>query len=391
MKALKHLLVVPLVLAFLISPAQDSKKAKAKLSPLPGTTRMLITGSAWFGYQGILNNTTDTDVTSNFNDYGFSPVFLWKLSDRLFFESEVEIGAGEFELEFAKLSYMVNDYITIGAGRMLTPFGAYGERWEPNFVEKFPNSPMETSTGSHLHRGAIMGVDVRGGLPLGSVKMNYVVFISNGPILDQSNGMVQYENLLEENNNNKELGGRIGILPFSNSSLEIGFSYKRGIAGNQGDSVYKDVAASAFAIDWNYVNDISAIKSTITFRGQYNSLSVDDAIYPVDESSKAAGTYTFDNKQTLYFAQLSLRPSLVGNKFFKNLELSFRLNGLTDPQDAAWGAKDKNGKGGTVTRTDLGLTYWLSWKTSLRTAYVSTAMPDDSNTNEFLVSFVYGL
>jgi len=220
--------------------------------------------------------------------------------------------------------------------------------------------------------------------------MNYAVFISNGPILDQSKGMIQYENLLDENNNNKELGGRLGILPFANSSLELGFSYKHGIAGNEGDSLYKDVAASAFAFDWNYVSDISALKSTVTFRGQYNSLSVDKADYPLP--TKAVNdTYTFDNKQTLYFAQLSLRPSLVSSKFFKNLEILARINGLTDPKDAAWSAKDKDGNGGTVTRTDLGLTYWFSWKTSLRLGYISTGMPDDTNSNEFLATFVYGL
>ena len=47
------------------------------------------------------------------------------------------------ELEFAKISYKLNKYMTIGAGRMLTPFGAYGERWEPVHIEKFANSHLK--------------------------------------------------------------------------------------------------------------------------------------------------------------------------------------------------------------------------------------------------------
>lgn len=399
MKTQKLLFVVFLLIAFSTGYAQDSTQAEKNqqiLSAIPGNTKMVLTGVAWFGFQANLNDPSKTTVKNSFNNYGFSPMFLWKLSDKMFFESEIEINNGAMELEYAKLSYQLNKYMTIGAGRMLTPFGAYGERWEPVHIERFPNAHLRPNDellpdDSHLYWGAIMGVDVRGGIPLGSAKMNYSLYISNGPLLSKDangnpTGVIQYENLLDENNNNKEVGGRIGFLPFSNSSLEIGFSLKHGIAGDQGNSVYGKTAATAYAVDLSYVKSIDAIKSTINFRGQFNSLKVDKANYYLTDST----TYTFDNSMKNYFAQFSIRPSMAQSKFLKKTELLLRYNSLTSPKDALWGAKDQNGNGGTITRTDIGLCYWLSWKTGLRLAYETTSMPDGTHENEFLTSFVYG-
>lgn len=374
----------------------EKETAPQPVSNAPGNTKFVLTGAAWadFYYD------KDQEVKYNFNSYGFAPVFLWKLSDKLFFEGEMEIADGEFELEFAKLSYSLNKYMTIGAGRMLRPFGAFGERWEPAFVQRFPNTHLKGDDSyipgeNHLDWGAMLGIDIRGGIPLGSSKMNYALYVSNGPSLDNTTGMVDYENL-NDNNSNKGVGGRIGFLPLSNSSLEIGFSGETGIAGNQEDSVYvmngeyKDyskVKATAMAVDFNYTKAISSIKSIIGIRGQFNSLSVDKADYAMDDSTFYP---SFDNTFKNYFVQLSFRPGMSDNAFLKNIELLFRYSSLEAPADAPWGPKDKNGKGGAVTRTDIGLNYWLSWRTGIRLAYESTMLPDDEKSNQLLVRFVMG-
>jgi hypothetical protein len=392
MKKIKFLFAGLLIILSSISYAQDSTQSelfKKALANAPGKTKFLLTGAGWFG----LSYNNKSDAKTNFNSYGFAPVFLWKLSDKLFFESEVEVNNGAFELEFAKLSYTVNDYMTIGAGRMLSPFGAYGEKWEPAFVERFPNEAIRTDEtflpgAAHLNWGAMMGMDVRGGVPIGSAKMNYVMFISNGPVLSSTGetaGMVDYENL-NDNNSSKEIGGRIGLLPISNSSLEIGFSLKHGKAGDATDEVYKNTAATAYAVDLNYAKSIASIKSTICLRGQYSSVKVDDAKY-IDQEEKA---YTFNNTMKNYFAQFSFRPTMSENNFLKNIELLYRYNSLTAPKDAQWGPKDLSGRGGNVTRSDFGLAYWLSWRTGLRMAYETTKMPDKTTSKEFLVRFVMG-
>lgn len=392
MKKIKFLFSGLLIMSLSMGHAQDSTQTELNqkiLSDAPGNTKFVLTGAGWFGFSANKKE----DVKFNFNSYGFAPVFLWKISDKLFFEGEVEINNGEFELEFAKLSYSLNDYMTIGAGRMLTPFGAYAERWEPAFVERFPNNPIRAGGpylpgGTHLTWGAIMGVDVRGGVPLGNAKMNYALFISNGPSLTSDGeeaGMIDYENL-DDNNSNKEIGGRIGILPISNSSLEIGVSAKHGKAGNVTDATYKNIGATDFAVDWNYVKSITSLKSVIGIRGQFNTVTVDKVNY-LDE---AGGSYTFNNTMKNYYAQFSFRPALAENNCLKNIELLYRYNSLTAPKDAKWGPKDAAGKGGSVTRSDIGLAYWLNWKTGIRMAYEITTMPDKIKNKQLLVRFVMG-
>jgi len=400
MKRQKLLFIIPLLLVFSMSYGQDSIQTERNmrlLSAVPGNSKMVLTGVGWFGFQAHMNNTDKTVPNSTFNDFGFSPMFLWKLSDKLFFESEVEIkndgtavNSAAFDLEYAKLSYSLNKYVTIGAGKMLSPFGAYNERWEPNHIEKFPNAPLRPDDGvlpddTHLFWGAIMGVDVRGGIPLGSAKMNYALYISNGPILHTEvgmGGMLQYENW-NDNNSNKEVGGRIGFLPLSNSSLEIGLSGKHGIAGNEGDPLYKNIAANAYAVDLSYIKNIEAIKSTINFRGQFNSLTVDKANYLLANAT----SYTFDNTSQSSFAQFTIRPNMAQNKILKKTEFMIRYCAVNSPKDAVWGAKDLNGNGGAITRTDIGLAYWLSWKTGIRLAYETTKMPDGTQQKELIARF----
>jgi hypothetical protein len=403
MRALKYMFLAPLFLVFSVCYGQDisqTEKNNELLSNIPGNTNMFITGVAWFGFQAHLNNTDKTVPKTTFNDFGFSPMFLWKLSDKLFFESEIEIkndgtpdNSAAFDLEYAKLSYRLNKYLTIGAGKMLGPFGAYNERWEPNHIEKFPNAPLRPDDrvlpdDTHLFWGAVLGMDARGAIPLGSAKMNYALYISNGPKLNLEKGMegmLQYENW-NDNNSNKEVGGRIGFLPFSSSSLELGFSAKHGIAGNAGDSLYKNTGATAYAVDLSYIKSIDAIKSTINFRGQFNSLTVDKAYYPLTDAS----SYTFNNTLQSYFAQISIRPGMSTNKYLKKTEFLLRYSDLTPPKDAVWCPKDNNGQGGSITRMDIGLCYWVSWRTGLRFAYEISTMPGGEHQKELVVRFAIG-
>ena len=398
-------LCLSLMLGFTtIASAQDSTQTelnKKALSGNPGNTHLLLTGVAWFGGQANMSTTNSTDVKTSFNDFGFSPMFLYKLSDKFFFESEIEIqndGSQEngaaFDLEFAKLSCDISKYLTIGAGKMLSPFGAYNEKWEPNHIERFPNAPLRPDDAvlpddSHLFWGAIMGVDARGKFNLGCSKLTYALYFSNGPQMSKDEngrptGVIQYENW-NDNNNNKEIGGRIGFLPFSNNSLEIGFSAKGGLASSLGDTLFNqnhdtanyNVGASAMAFDFNFVKSFSDLKSIIGIRGQFTSFKMDKANYYLNDSA----TYSFDNSMTSFFAQLSLRPAMVENNFFKNLEFLVRYSAVTPPKDAIWGPKDKGGLGGTISRLDIGLDYWLSWRTGLRLAYEMTTMPDGTKSN----------
>ncbi len=393
--------ILPLVLLLFIgliniTIAQDTSSTQTqrnelKILSLQGNTKSLLTGSASFDF----SYDDKAAVKGNFNSVGFSPIFLWKLSDRLFFESEVEIaidgGETGVDLEYAKFSYRINKYMRLGAGRMLTPFGTYLERLHPTFIERFPNAPLMIHHEDGMHsigpNGAEMGVDLRGGFQLGAAKMNYAIYVSNGPKLNgdevgsNPEGTLEYENFYD-NNNNKAIGGRIGFLPFSNSSLEIGFSGNRGKVGSV-NSIYEKTAATAFAVDVSYVKSISELKSIINIKGQYNSVKVDDASYADASDSTGVGTYTFNNQSNVYYLQFGIHPAFVENNFFKNLEILGRYNSVTLPKEAFWG-------GGTSTRYDIGLCYWLSWKSGIRFAYENQKSPDGSTSDIFLVRFATG-
>src|SRR6266496_2933704 len=102
----------------------------------PGSTKFLLAGYGTAGF-------TARSGEDPFFDASFNAIFLWKLTDRLFFEGELEL---EFEdeettinLEIAQASYLLNDYMTIGVGRFLNPTDYFVERQHMNWVNKLPD------------------------------------------------------------------------------------------------------------------------------------------------------------------------------------------------------------------------------------------------------------
>lgn len=366
--------------------AQENEKPRPDLPGLSGVTKNVIIGYAYSDFA----ISPGSEVKSNFTRIGFSPTMIWKLGNQLFFESQVEFfadsGSVIARLEYSKLSFMVNKYITIGMGKMLTPFGVYTERMEVSFIERMPNAPLGFK---HIEgvpnigpMGAEMGVDVRGGFQVGDAKMNYILYVSNGPFLNDGlaepelGGAIDYENFFD-NNSNKAVGGRIGFLPLSNSSLELGASFSTAKVGNE-KSVYRDLRANAYAGDISYHKTYPAIRSQINLKGQINILAVDKAYYP----NEFGALHTFDNTSDIWYLRFSVRPGLVKNHFLKHLEFLLRYNENNLAQHAEWG--------GTNSRLDLGVAYWLSVRTGLRLAYEKTNLHNGNNFETILMRFVTG-
>src|SRR5262249_412320 len=128
----------------------------------PGSTKMLLTGwgagtfqttSSGFGPAQPLDEISDEPrhSSSTFNA-SFNPIFLWQLSDRIFFESEIELeigsgGMADIMLEYAELTYILNDYITLGAGKFLNPMNYFVERLHPLWIDKLPDRPLAVYDG----------------------------------------------------------------------------------------------------------------------------------------------------------------------------------------------------------------------------------------------------
>jgi len=350
----KKILLICCLLANIALLAQtDSLKPRSI-----GTNKFLVVGDAEATYSA-------TKGESGFGDINFKPIFLWKISNKLFAEAEVEIETGEgsidIGLEYANMCYIVNPYLILHAGRFLPKFGAYRGRMGEAFINRFAGDPTGFGDGGI---GAMneTGVGAEGAIPMGNIKLNYDFYISNGPQLltDAENaGQFDYE-AYTTNNKSSAVGGRLAILPFENSNLEVGYSLQHKSKTGEVGTPYENVGVFMQAIDLNYFHNIPGIKSTIRFSGELKNQKTDNATYLKEDG---VTEYTFSNDATSYYATASIRPSLADNNFVRNLELAGRYSFFNRPTDAPWGGSD-------VSQYEMALDYWLHWNSVVKLCYV---------------------
>src|SRR6266568_5098944 len=201
----------------------------------PGATKFLLAGYGTAGF-------TARSGEDPFFDAAFNAIFLWKLTDRLFFEGEMEL---EFEdeettinLEIAQASYLLNDYMTIGVGRFLNPTDYFVERQHMNWVNKLPDKPLAVYDG--LLPESEMGAQLRGVIPIGPTKLEYAAFVANAPgLITESEdfseiGMLDFDN--DANfGGHVAVGGRVGFIPIP--QLEVGYGIQRSKVGPRDHAV----------------------------------------------------------------------------------------------------------------------------------------------------------
>lgn len=373
MKKATAIFAVALMLMATAATAQETQSTiNQENSAKSGNTKFLMSG---YGFTGM---EVEGNKKISFGETGFNPIFIWKHSDKLFIESELEVeledGETEIALEYFDIQYTLNKYMTLRAGKFLSPFGTFSERLHPSWINKSPSKPLGFGMMDAVGPGNEMGLDLRGGFQLGKSKMNYSLYASNGPTFNDGSdnpmmaGILNYNKNFSDNNKNKALGGRLGFLPFSNSSLEIGFSGQSAKVGkadkmlnNMIDTTLEDVNALMYAVDLSFVKSISSLKSIIDIKGQLNSVTTDKAEFKDPMDTTGTMTYTFNNVSQAYYIQFAFRPALVENKFFKNIEVVARYASLNLPEKAQWG--------GEKSQLTLGLNFWLSWRSAIKFAY----------------------
>jgi hypothetical protein len=84
-------------------------------------------------------------------------------------------GAVEKSLDYLELDYTLNRYVTITAGRFLTPFNIYNERLYPNWIRNTQTDPLIFPLGTGSDNGAML----RGGIAASkNIIANYSVYYS---------------------------------------------------------------------------------------------------------------------------------------------------------------------------------------------------------------------
>jgi hypothetical protein len=326
----------------------------------PAESHFMVAGLATFGF--VANTTTTKSggisqkaKTNSFPDvdhFEFSPLFLWRHGSKFLLEFEPSFDGTSIGVNWADVSYFVAPGLILRAGYLVTPFGTYSKRLAAGWIDKLPTDPTGVADYPPT---TDFGVEAEGGFPIGSMKWNYDISLTNGLQL-LPDGELQSVGVVD-NNKNKTVTARLGLLPISNSSLELGVS---GMFGTVGDanSPYENAKSQSYAADLNYVKLFNPI--LVNIKGQYNYTFVNDQNYinPGDSS-----VYTFDNKTTSWFAQVSLRPTGASAAFVKNLELAFRDGKYITPEKSLWGQKSNI--------IDISLDYWLSWRTVFKIGYQS--------------------
>ncbi|NQT63737.1 MAG: hypothetical protein HQ556_12315 [Candidatus Marinimicrobia bacterium] len=330
-------------------------------SSKPGDSQFLLRGYAHSGYE-------KRGEESSFVGGSFNPIFLWRQSDKLLFEAELELelehGETALALEYANMAYELRDNLTVRVGMFLLPFGTFSERLHPRWINRLPSSPLGFG---HDPIGPMrdMGIELRGNTKLGSRSLSYSLYSTNGPSLNDGEdhdlsedeaGMLNYLNF-EDNNSNKAIGGRLGIFPLASPALELGFSGQIAEVGNH-ETEYENTAANLYALDMSYVNNIIFLKGVVDLKGQLNQINVDDESYFSDEDSSS---YSFLNQSQASYLQASFRPAYVRNSFVKNLEIVGRYSQIETPEGALWESNQ--------SQYVVGLNYWLDWRTVLKIAY----------------------
>jgi hypothetical protein len=326
----------------------------------PGESHFMVAGLATFGF--VANTTTTTTggisqkaKSNSFPDvdhFEFSPLFLWRHGSKFLLEFEPSFDGTSVGVNWADVSYFVAPGLILRAGYLVTPFGTYSKRLAAGWIDKLPTDP----TGVADYPSTTdFGVEAEGGFPLGSMKWNYDVSLTNGLQL-LPDGELQSAGAVD-NNKNKTITGRLGLLPISNSSLEIGVS---GMFGTVGDvnSPNENAKSQSYAADLNYVKLFNPV--LINIKGQYNYTFVNNQNY-INPANGAE--YTFDNKTTSGFVQASIRPTGAGKAFVKNLELAFRYGKYVTPENSLWGQKSNI--------IDISLDYWITWRTVFKIGYQS--------------------
>jgi hypothetical protein len=327
----------------------DTLKADVK-GLIPGSTKFLLAG---YGTSSFISKSGEDP----FFDATFNTFFLWKLTDRLFFEGEVEF---EFEdgntttnLEIAQASYLLNDYMTIGVGRFLNPMNYFVERQHMGWVNKFPDKPLAVYDG--LLPESEIGAQLRGVIPIGPTKLEYAGFVVNAPGLittpDETLGTLDFANDANTGGH-VAVGGHVGFIPIP--EIEVGYGIQRSKVGPRDDAVENLLQS----VDFNYVNDVSWLKGLINFRAQWVWSHVGHLKYDMDETG-IPGSIEFNNNRNGGYVQLAYRPTGFGNviKNFEPVVRYDRLNQLHTPV------------GFDEERWSFGLDYWVTSSAVIKAAY----------------------
>jgi len=237
------------------------------------TNQTVITGYGTVGYFAQPQGENVNAFTAK-----IAPVFLFQFQDRFLFEAELEFelseGVTETGLEYASLDYIANDNLVLVGGKFLLPFGVFGPRIHPTWINKFPTSPPIYGHGVTnfgvaplLPVLADVGAMGRATFTPGRYRVAFNLYAVNGPRIDTGGDHgdedgdedppgLDFPASSDDNNPDKAWGGRVdlGLPPW----VEVNLSY---LNGDYDDGGILDFTA------WNLAGELHL--PSFQLRGEY--------------------------------------------------------------------------------------------------------------------------
>lgn len=341
--------------------------------------KYFLSGDLFTGVR-FVNNGEKNAENLNFVSTGIAPILIWKLTNKLMYEGELVVlfsgnegfraeESAEVAIEYSNFGYIVNDYLIIRAGTFYSSTGVF-EDWHQQFITNNMTSRPLGIGRNGTEPSTDLGINFRGLIPAGPSKINYSLFLTSGEMLNMDEEEILPEKAEEKkilmydrfNNTdfNKAISARIGYLPFSNSSLELGISGQMA-KGHDENSIYENTETVFIGSDLSFLKDIDQIRGSVHLWSAFYYLNAKQHelkhAYVSDELKK----YGENSFSEAWFAQFSYRPTEILNKFIRKCEIAARYSSLEFPQKNDW-RTDKS-------QIALALNYWIHWNSVLKISY----------------------
>jgi hypothetical protein len=355
-----------------------ASEAAAKVQPVNPVPSEEATAKGNFLLSGAFNVVYSKTEGSHgsFAIGEFNPLFLYRYGDKVLFEGEMVFSldtpdmGGETEatteIEYATLDYLLNDYVTIVAGKMILPLATFKERLDASWINKLPTFPLpyRDEVNPIAPEGDI-GIQARGGFHLGdTMSLGYSVYLVNGPNSDVETNGTETINLGRTGsdfNGSPSGGGRLGLfIPCTsrpNTDFEIGVSGQTGTWDTKNDLLY-----SVFALD-----AALHLGPALELRAEY-----------LRSWQERSGQSTLERDGVWAQIAYSLSGLDVDFPMIRNTELVFRYGGDANP-------------GGYVNQYALGLDYHITHTLQFKADYeFNSSHNHDFDNNQFNLQMAWG-
>ncbi|MBS0652918.1 MAG: hypothetical protein JSR39_05235 [Verrucomicrobia bacterium] len=353
----------------------DANNQDGAPPPKPPASNFLIKGAASATFQAQEhNNTTFLALTT--------PVFFWRYKDRFLYTMKLAFQLvnddTHIDLDFTTINYVMNDYLTLRAGKFILPLGFWREKMIQSWINYLPNAPLPYSLpGGPIMPPADLGVDVRGAVPLTrchspskpAMVLTYDFWVGNGP--DEKDGNIHFGTNYNDNNNNKAFGGRVSFRPWP--FREIGISGMRGQWNNNHHgghvSSKKDLYYNALVFEWDW-----RFWQYFRFLGEYMWTKRDAVINP------KADIFSDEIFERGVWAQGCLDMGLTHTAILENFELIAR-----------YGNVDSDIHKRKCGQWSFGIDYYIDNKMLVKASYDLNHGNDSSTRNNtFWLQWAYG-